>query len=177
MQCTRRDKYHNKTPFPPLVGKDTYGEITYEGVEKLVKYFKKYFNKNTVFYDLGCGLGKMVIHIGLKYGVKKACGVEYSIERYKGCMDNYKKCSNGNIEFINGSFYDTPLENATVIYVDDTAHTDKDQLKKLHSLPPVGCLVLHRSDIWKHHNLSKEINEFFPTTYIPRYPLFYYIKT
>ena len=66
MQCTKQDIYHNKTKFPPLVGKDTYGEITYQGVEKLVQYFKKYFNKNTVFYDQGCGLGKMVIHIGLK---------------------------------------------------------------------------------------------------------------
>jgi len=176
IQCTKYDIYHNKTHFPPLVGKPRYGEITYEGVEKLVQYFKKYFNKNTVFYDLGCGLGKMVIHIGLKYGVKKACGIEYSVERYNGCMDNYKKGKNDNIEFINGSYYDTPLDNATVIYVDDTAYLDKDELKKLHSLPPVGCLVLHRSILWQHYHRSQEINDFFPTTYSPKNQLYYYIK-
>lgn len=178
LQCHKRTPYYNKTKFPVSVGTTTYGEITYEGLEKLIEYFKKYFNKDTIFYDLGCGLGKMVIHIGLKYKIKKSCGIEYSKERYEGCMYNYNLCKNynKNIEFINGSYYDIPIQDATVIYVDDTAFLDEEKLKKLHSLPPVGCLVLHRSTIWKNHTLSQEAKDFFPTTYISQYPLFYYIK-
>lgn len=181
IECTKSDRYYNKTNYNQEIGSPTYGEITYEGVEKLVQYFKKYFNKNTVFYDLGCGLGKMVTHIGLKYGVKKSCGIEYSKERYMGCMDNYSLCKNynKNIEFINGSYFDIPIDTATVVYVDDTAFLSEEKLKKLHSLPPVGCLVIHRGMLYtevKSIDSGKE-DKYFPTTYCKKDPLFYYIKT
>lgn len=73
---------YNKTEFNSKVGSEGYGEIGYDSVEEIIKTFQDYFNENTVFYDLGSGLGKLVIHIGLRCNVKKSCGIEYSVERY-----------------------------------------------------------------------------------------------
>ena len=173
--------YFNKTKFGVGVGSTTYGEITYDGVESLVKYFKKHFNDRTVFYDLGCGLGKMVTQIGLKYGVKKSCGIEYSKERYKGCMDNLRLCKNyvGNIKFIEGSYWDMDFGDATIIYCDDTVIISTEDRERLHSLAPKGCLVLTRTRLKdKKQDVvdSSSENKFFPTTYSKRDPIFFYIK-
>ena len=64
------------------IGSPVYGEVTKKGTNSIVKKFKEYFNKDTVFYDLGSVLSKMVIHIGLEYGVKKSVGIEFSKERH-----------------------------------------------------------------------------------------------
>ena len=65
-------EYKNKTEFnKSTIGSNVYGEITQNGTNDLVKHFKSYFNSNTVFYDLGSGLGKMVLHIGIQYEIKK----------------------------------------------------------------------------------------------------------
>ena len=75
-----KDSYINKTPFKPEY-RDVYGEITKVGGDGIVNHFKEHFNEDTVFYDLGCGTGKLVAHIGLQYNVKKSCGIELSKER------------------------------------------------------------------------------------------------
>ena len=71
LECHKKTSYYNKTTFPADVGISTYGELRTEGVDILLKEFKKYFNKDAVFYDLGCGLGKVVFHIGIKTTIKK----------------------------------------------------------------------------------------------------------
>ena len=117
-------QFRNKTEFDEnKVGKSTYGEITQIGTDNIVKKFKNYFNSNTVFYDLGSGLGKMVIHIGLEYNIKKSVGIEYSKERHKGAIHlkkKYAKDSN-NIKLICGNFLKNNISDATVIYIDNTS--------------------------------------------------------
>jgi len=138
--------YQNKTEFNEVsVGKATYGEITQKGVDELVKKFKTYFTPDTVFYDLGSGLGKMVAHIGVKYNVKKSVGIEYSKERHKGALfiqDNYTK-QYKNIEFICGNFISIGFSDSTVIYMDNTSYPD-NLMDEIYNNIPKGCLVIYK---------------------------------
>jgi len=137
-------EYKNKTEFKEEYA-DVYGEITKNGTNGIVKHFKEHFNKDTVFYDLGCGLGKMVIHIGLQYKPKKSCGIELSKERIKGANDlKEKHCKDNNIiSFIEGDFFKNDLKDATVVYIDNTAMT-RELTQKIVDFLPKGCLFICR---------------------------------
>ena len=149
-------KYANKTDFTKIGDRaDVYGEITQTGTNSLVNYFNEYFNKDTIFYDLGSGLGKMVLHIGMQYGVKKSIGIEYSKERHKGAIDlqeQYAKDYN-NITFLNKSFFDHDISDATVIYIDNTVFTD-EMNNQIYEMIPRGCLLLYKKLFIDNKNIS-----------------------
>ena len=146
LYSTKSKDYPNKTFFNSEDGSSLYGEVTQKGTDNLVKYFDNYFNKDTVFYDLGSGLGKMVIHIGLKYGVKKSVGIELSKERYQAAMFLKEKYAptNNNILFYNTSFYKYDLKDATIIYIDNTTSTSEANIKILSQIPS-GCLYIFKA--------------------------------
>lgn len=149
-------EYTNKTN-TYLNGSPTYGETTQEGVDEIVKHFNDYFNEKTVFYDLGCGLGKMVAHIGIQYNVKKSCGIELSKERLK-CAHDIKEryCKNiTNVSFIESDFFKTDLSDATVVYFDNTSMYESKYLIELVNKLPKGCLVLTRSGFMKSEEVNK----------------------
>jgi hypothetical protein len=139
--------FRNKTIFDDNIGSSIYGEITQEGTNSLINYFKEYFNENTVFYDFGCGLGKMVFHVAL-LDIKKSVGIEYSKERYNGCkyiQTNY--CStNKNIEIYNNSFFEHDYSDATVLYIDNTCINDSN-IMKIYIKIPKGCLFIYKRRI------------------------------
>ena len=147
LQCHKKTSYFNRTKFTSEVGSPTYGEITVAGVDIILKTFNDYFNKDTVFYDLGCGMGKMVFHIGIKTNIKKLCGIEYSKERYQACIDiQQQDCSNlNNIHFINESFFDVDISDANIIYIDNTAITSKELLSSIWEMIPKNALVIHQT--------------------------------
>lgn len=130
------------------IGSPVYGEVTKNGTNSIVSKFKDYFNKDTVFYDLGSGLGKMVIHIGLEYGVKKSVGIEYSKERHNGAIylkEKYVK-DLSNIELICGDVLKNNLSDATVIYMDNTVFP-KEISKNIYKLLPKGTLILYKKSL------------------------------
>lgn len=65
----------------------TYCEVTEAGINKMSKIFAKYLPlqkvpvQNRTFYDLGCGLGKMVIGIALLNPQIRSIGIELVEER------------------------------------------------------------------------------------------------
>ena len=61
-------------------GDPTYGEITFDSVTTLLNSLQP--TKEDVLYDLGCGVGKMVIQVCLNSCVKKSVGIELSSKRY-----------------------------------------------------------------------------------------------
>ena len=149
-------EYKNKTKFDKSsIGSSVYGEITQKGTNDLVKHFQPYFNSNTVFYDLGSGLGKMVLHIGMQYKVKKSIGIEYSKERYQGAIDLQKQYASkyNNIKFYNKNFLTHNLSDSTVIYIDNTCLEPK-LMETLYSKFPKNCLVLYKMEF---SFLSKEV--------------------
>ncbi|XP_075266039.1 uncharacterized protein LOC142358532 [Convolutriloba macropyga] len=59
----------------------TYGEITFEGVQRLGEILDLP-EEGGAFYDLGSGLGRMVLQVHLEWNVDKAVGVELSEWRH-----------------------------------------------------------------------------------------------
>jgi SAM-dependent methyltransferase len=134
--------YLNKTKFkaeyPPL-----YGEVTQDSTDAIVDTFKDYFNENTVFYDLGCGLGKMVAHIGLQYNVKKSCGIELSEERLSAAYMIKNTYCGDNVTYIHDDIFKVDISDANVVYVDNTGMVDK-LTNKIIDMLPKGCLYILR---------------------------------
>jgi SAM-dependent methyltransferase len=142
-------EYMNKTEFPMeglgSVKIETYGEFNRNGVETYINYFKDHLNENSVFYDLGSGLGKMVIHIGEEANIKKSIGVEYSKERHIGAThlkENYVS-DNDRISFINGDILKQDLSDATIIYFDNTCYSN-EMCEEIYNLLPKGCLITYK---------------------------------
>jgi SAM-dependent methyltransferase len=169
-------EYKNQTYFGENRN-DVYGEITQISTNGIVDEFKDYFNENTVFYDLGCGLGKMVAHIGLQYNPKKSCGVELSRERMK-CARHIKEtyCKEmDNIGFINESFLNCDVSDATVVYCDNTMY-DNELTKSIINILPEGCLFICRRE---PHGIEQEVKKLekpkFKTTYMKK-KILYLIK-
>jgi SAM-dependent methyltransferase len=161
-------EYKNNTNFGGTRN-DVYGEVTQISTNGIVNEFKNHFNENTVFYDLGCGLGKMVAHIGLQYNPKKSCGIEFSKERINGAnhiKETYCK-DNDKISFIHGSFLDQDISDATVAYCDNTMYNNELTEKIINTLPK-GCLFICRRKPFLEDK-SIEITELkkhtFETTY------------
>lgn len=151
-------KIYNKTEFDrDNVGSSVYGETGFDSIESIVKEFTSFFNENTVFYDIGSGLGKIVYHIGLKYNVKKSCGIEYSKERYDYSLkirENFNIKAD-NITFLNDNVLDCNILDATVIYTDNTAFP-KNINDSIYKIIPKGCLVISRN-FFKDAMQNKEI--------------------
>lgn len=159
-------EWKNTTDFESIKSSPVYGEITQKGTDMLVEKFKDHFNDNTIFYDLGSGLGKMVIHIGLQYGVKKSIGIEYSKERNNGAQhlkNTYAK-ENDNIILIQGDILDNDLSDATIVYVDNTVFPN-DIMEKIYNKLPKDCLILYKRTLWF---LPKEYKQKFQTNVTER---------
>ena len=136
----------NKTKFDvKLVGDEGYGETGYNSIEEIVNQYKSHFNEDTVFYDLGSGIGKIVFHIGLKYNPKKSCGIEYSRERYETSLKLMEthNIKNDNISFINDNILNCDISDATVIYMDNTVWPTKID-SEIYNMIPKDCLVISR---------------------------------
>ena len=61
----------------------TYGEMEYEGIEKLYKIY----NKITTFIDIGCGRGKLCFYMANYPKIKSSIGIELVEERYKDAIE------------------------------------------------------------------------------------------
>lgn len=157
----------NKTEFDYVeVGSEGYGETGYDSIETLVSNLPEYFNEDTVFYDLGSGLGKIVLHIGIRFNVKKSCGIEFSKERYNKSIEFLKGVGNDNISFINDNILNCDLSDATVIYTDNTlfpTNIDKGIYEKI----PKDCLVISRK-MFRDSKINDELIKYVlscPTEY------------
>ena len=154
-------KYKNKTDFksiwPSARDAGVYGELTQKGGDQIVKKFKKHFNKDTIFYDLGSGLGKTVLHYGLQYGIKKSVGIEYSKERHQAAIDLLEKYAKDttNIEFYCDKIEKKDFSDATVVYADNTGYADKTNLYIYNTIKP-GCLFLYKKKFMSKKVVEKQ---------------------
>lgn len=149
-------KYNNRTAFNyATVGSEGYGETGYESFKLIMDSYEAYFNDDTVFYDLGSGLGKLVFHVGMMSNAKKSCGIEYSKERYNVSIDYLNKYPKENIMFINDSFLNVDLSDATVIYTDNTLFpTNIDNA--IYDKIPKDCIVFSRKQ-FKQSRINDEL--------------------
>lgn len=103
-----------------------YGEIEFYSFIALLCQIE--INKNTVFYDLGCGVGKAVIACSMVFNPKKAVGIELIPELYKSATHAkqvFKKVyDHHTIDFILSDFKVANLDEATCIFINATALFD-----------------------------------------------------
>lgn len=57
-----------------------YGEVTYGGMERLYEALE--LKKEDVFYDLGCGVGKLVLYVALRGTAQRSVGLEVGQRRF-----------------------------------------------------------------------------------------------
>jgi predicted RNA methylase len=109
-------------------GSHVYGEIKHQALNKLLSYLK--LNSNDVFYDLGSGVGKVVLQTGLFTKAQKVIGVELSKSRYEDALLALNRASffDKNIShkcnFINDDLMKVDLGQASVIYTCSTAFSE-----------------------------------------------------
>lgn len=109
-------------------GSPVYGEINHESVNKLLKYLN--LKSDDIFFDLGSGVGKLVLHAALATPVMKAYGVELSMSRYLDALAAKKLATSwfpniqNRCEFLNEDLLNVDLSKASVIYSCSTAFSE-----------------------------------------------------
>ncbi len=74
------------------------------------------FRKKDVFYDLGCGDGRVVFYVADRYQ-NKAIGVERNPLLYLAAQAKKVLTKRERVEFIRQNIFDVNLSNATIIYL------------------------------------------------------------
>jgi len=130
----------------------TYGEVTQEGIEKLIDAYSKqpihtYDKTRRTFYDLGSGIGKNVIVVASLIPEIKSKGIEIVKERHDMALEAHKQLKSNlkdRIEFTCGSFMDANFQDAAWIYISNLCFSDKlnKQLAdKLHKEVGINTMI------------------------------------
>lgn len=146
----------------------TYGEMTIDGIEKLTTLLNSLHNVSDypedrqVFYDLGSGIGKIVITIASLVPNIKSVGVEIIKSRHSQALLALQKIKNvpvkNRISFILDSLYNTDLSNACWIYVSNLCFTNEmnDKLsQKLINETQLNTLIVCSMQFNLPENLFK----------------------
>lgn len=131
-------------------GSSVYGEILPEGVAVLLDIMK--LEDNSVFYDLGCGLGRAVLLVALNSEVARSCGVELSATRVEQAEEalNLLKAAGlplRPVEFIHGDIATTQYNDGTHFYLCSTGFKSmlcRKIAERVSKLPNFKVLVTSR---------------------------------
>jgi len=137
----------------PGISASTYGEITMTGVSTILAKFQSAFHDpNAVFYDLGCGLGRMVNQVALLSNVKRSVGVELCPNRLAAARNLAESLSfpAAQPEFLEGDFLEQDYSDATIVYIDNTMYNQEVTTKLLSILPP-DCIFIYQSGWMSDH--------------------------
>ena len=134
-----------------------YGEVTPAGIQMMSDIFKKvtpvtsFGSHQRVFYDLGCGVGKIVVGMAILHPEIKARGIEIVPERIRqaGVATGriLVKGLAARIKFQNGSFLapEVHLRDAAYIFVSNMCFTEEVQQQlgeKMERECSAGCVVV-----------------------------------
>lgn len=103
-------------------GHPQYGEITYDSAAHLLDDL--HLSRHDVFYDLGSGVGKLVLQVYLTTPVKRSVGIEISPTRWNISEAAHKEVVTDDhliqgreLVFINQNLTKAPLSDATVCFI------------------------------------------------------------
>lgn len=105
----------------------TYGEIVFVPFISLLSLVKP--DSNTVFYDLGSGVGKAVFACAMVFNVNRSCGVELFSTLHDAASEQLSRIGQlpdyqapaKKIHFINDNFLHTNFSDATLIFINASA--------------------------------------------------------
>lgn len=161
-----------------------YGEITTSAAQKLIDYMD--LGKKDVFYDLGSGVGRLVLHTALSSNAKKIVGIELSSARHKIAKEVLKiaqkerlvKCQ--NVEYWCSDILRRRLDDATFVYTCSTAFPDRffRKLVKRLSILKTGVKFISLTDIDWESKYFKQIDQLkLDMSWQKRTPVFVYERT
>ena len=131
----------------PKYSASTYGELTSAGASQIVRKFRKHFmDPEAVFYDLGCGIGRLISHVSVLTNVKKSCGVELCDKRYNKALSLIESVGTfpaSTPTVINGNFFEQDYSDATIVYIDNTMY-NMDILETVTKMVPPECIVVYQ---------------------------------
>jgi hypothetical protein len=118
-------KKHNKNDVI-----ETYGEILPKGVNEIINNIS--IDKNDVFFDLGCGCGKVVTQFYYQTCVKSSNGVEFSTTRFSQAQEIKEKIkiTDNRLNFYRSNFFNIDLSHGTIFYIASTCF-NKETMKKI----------------------------------------------
>ena len=112
-----------------------YGETPYASFQQALDYIP--LSHTSVFYDLGCGKGRLVFFVSEKYGIP-CVGVDIMPTYIRIAQETADRNRLEDIAFIEENIFDTPIETATLVYLAWTCfgQDQKEELEdKLETLP------------------------------------------
>ena len=103
----------------------TYGEVTSLGVRQLAHAMNLSSSSDVVFYDLGSGVGRLVMQMALDFApsLKAATGIELSLERHKIASSILSEIAwtkpslTDSVNFLNSDVLELDLSDATHVYI------------------------------------------------------------
>ena len=158
----------------------TYGELTLEGVEDLVKEYQKvkkietYASDRQVFYDLGSGTGKIVLMVAALVPSLKSYGIELVKHRHEKALRALEQSdtnTKNNVTFLHGSFLDHPICNAGWIFISNLCFSkeiNKEIAEKIEREVQTDTLIASSRDLPVDPNKFENINFFLPMSWEKR---------
>lgn len=107
----------------------TYGEIVYASIEKVIDILN--LQKEDIFYDLGSGVGKVVMQVCMTTPVEKAIGVELSATRFNKSIEALSRFQaldplrSVHCQYLHKDFSEVNLEAATAIFMCSTCYPNE----------------------------------------------------
>jgi predicted RNA methylase len=139
----------------------TYGEVIPEGIKAMEEHFTRHTQApfrtdQRTFYDLGCGIGKVVMGMAMLRPEFRAVGYEIVADRVGAAntaLSRVKLRSLSNrCKFVQGSFLDhsVNLGDACWIYISNLCfgtETQQQIVEKLERECRVGCVIACSKDM------------------------------
>ena len=103
----------------------TYGEMLPNATAELLDYLQ--MGPDDVFYDLGCGIGKVVLQVGMTAPIKRCVGVELARRRYESALEKLAQARAegllraARVELRCADLMRAKISDATVIYTCSTS--------------------------------------------------------
>lgn len=141
-----------------------YGEIKFLPFIALLSLIP--LDKNTVFYDLGSGVGKAVLACAMTFHLHKCCGVELFANLHQTACRQRQKLKRlplyhnkaNSIHFYHGNFLDVDLQEANVIFINATSFFGETWEKLNQRLDNLTCchtvITSSKPLISRHYQLA-----------------------
>jgi SAM-dependent methyltransferase len=129
----------------------TYGEVDFFSFVALLSTLP--INEETVFYDLGSGVGKAVFIAAMVFKCKQCIGIELFLPLHQEALEikarlaTFPDYQTDSISFIQANFLSVDLQKRAVIFINASAFFQplwQDICDRLHRLSP-GSLVITTS--------------------------------
>lgn len=146
-------------------GSPIYGEINHQSLNKLLDHLK--LTSRDVFFDLGSGVGKVVLQTALVSPVKSCIGVELSTARHNDALNalensrSWDKHLYQRVCLVNADMLTVDLRSATLIYTCSTAFSEGFMKKIVSYLAtfthPFRLVTLQDLPTTRHFKLTDKI--------------------